>query len=89
MTNINIEIQEWEYKLLESFYSDPKQEIENFIKQNINLYKECVLDRFIEYHKSNNLPISYENDEDLINKSYEIGIIRNLSQLNKEFIENH
>lgn len=89
MTNINIQIEEWEYKLLESFHSDPKQEIENYIRQNITLYKESILEKFIEYHKSNNLPISYENDEDLINKSYEIGIIRNLSQLNKEFIENN
>lgn len=89
MTNINIQIQEWEYKLLESFHSDPKKEIEDRIKQDIDLHKQSILDRFIEYHKSNNLPISYENDEDLINKSYEIGIIRNLSQLNKEFIENN
>jgi hypothetical protein len=89
MTNINIEIEEWEYKLLESFYSDPKKEIEKRIRKDIDLYKQSILDRFIEYHRSNNYAISYQNDEDLINKSYEIGIIRNLSELNNEFIENN
>ena len=89
MTEIKIEIQDWEYKLLESFHSNPKEHVKDYLYQNINLYKQTILDRFIEYHKENNLPISYQNDEDLINKSYEIGIIRNLSQLNKEFIENN
>lgn len=89
MTNITIALEDWEYKLLESLYENVEEDIKINIKQTIFDHKNIILDRFIDYHKKNNTAISYENEEDLINKSYEIGIIRNLSQLNKEFIENN
>lgn len=79
----------WEYKMLEAFIDIPEQEIKNYLKTLIKQYKDICLNKFIEYCRENDLPISYDSDEDLINKLYELGIIKNLHNLNTEFLNNN
>jgi|688.fasta_scaffold2807082_1 hypothetical protein len=86
---IKIIIEDWEYKMLEAFIDTPEKHINNNLKIEIQKYKDICLDKFIQYCRENNLPIFYKNDEDLINKLYDLGLIKNLHDLNSEFLKNN
>lgn len=86
---IDTKLETWQEKLLDAFHENFQDDISDYINSKISEYKKSVFKRFVDYHAKNNLPISYSNDEDLINQAYEIGIIRKISDLNKEFIANH
>lgn len=86
---LNFHLDNWQSKMLEAFYGNPNEHFKTMISDIIKNHKNVCIDRYIDYCKSNDLPISYDSDDELIEKMYEFGLLTNLDILNKQFLENH
>lgn len=86
---LNYKFENWEYKMLESFYDNPSEYFHSLITNVINQHKNLCIDKYIEYCKNNDLPIMYNSTEDLISKMHEKKLLCNLNVLNTQFLNNH
>lgn len=86
---LNYKFEDWEYRMLESFYHNPEEYFDNLINKIINEHKNSCIDKYIKYCRDNDVPINYDSNEDLIAKMYAVNLLLNLHDLNTQFLNTH